>query len=358
MKTLLFLIDDSDIGFWKRRQREIWEGHLTRLKSNGTKIHEIRATTAAAVMESVQKAKGSGAAPAGLLVTDQMLFGGDLDGADLAEGLLKAGLVERAVVFSEIARLKPEQHGLALLAESRVSSQDAIDGVFVFLETGQSSKIEGFFRFAARLRDAHEFFRDSVRNFKGEMSGERLLRPAAGYGVLGGDLSDGGYLLDAWLMELGADVPELFSVDSAHLFGEDVWREMLQYFGGAPNEAVALAKWTRVLDCLHPWKCLQRSGARLPAGDGPQGGAFRLMVEITKCGGNAAMIPALQSEEVGLAPRERAWLRLRRVELRSCIGAVVKGGGPSLSQCVQQCVEELDDVCAVLKVAADIKAQN
>lgn len=352
MGTVLFLVDDGSVGFWERIEKQTWEFYLNNSGLSFEKIPDVPRDVA----DRLRKLKEGAPELDALLITDQKLFGGEFDGADLAAQLIEDNVVKRAVVFSAIARLRPEQQRRDLIAESRIDNPKAIANIFKFLETGSYPETDNLLEYRKRIWRVLTFFSENVKKCDQELLKERLFRPAKSYRLLEGDPQDGKFLFDPWLVGLGGDMPELFSRDSIRLFDREVESEVIQYLGGENSEA-AKAKWAHVYHCLHPWRSLKSACKSSFQGSDRGCGIFRLLMEMGRCGGRAGLVPSILLEEMGLSPRERAWVIECRKDLRARI-EVMLNSSLSVNYCVQQCISELSEVCRILERAAATKDQK
>lgn len=355
MNAHLFLVDDNKAGFWDREEKDIWTYHLGMCDMQVEKFTNV--SSESDVIAKIQKIREHEHVLDCFLITDQQLFGGQFNGSDLSEKLVKDNVVKRAVIFSEIARLRSGQRTPPLMAESRVKSHAAIKSVFEFLKTGQYPRTDDLLECGARIQKVLGFFADSVAKCDPRILKDQLFRPARAYCQWEGNPQDVKFLFDCWLVGLGTEVADLFSHASWIFFGKNVERDVLHYLGGENNER-AINMWERVGGSLHPWKSLELASQQDSNLIDKRGGSFRLLMEISKCGGQADLIPIILYEEMNFSPRERAWIIKRRKRLRIRIKALLKGGDSELQFYVQQCVNELKDVSDILSRAAEIRDQR
>jgi hypothetical protein len=350
MKTIVIRVDDKSPAFWERDLADVWESQREAL---GWKFLDVVPVDRSKVVESIRTTSATFSNSKCYLVTDQQLWGGSFDGADLATQLLTDRLVERAVVFSEIAALRPDHNSQAVIAETRILVKRAIKQLFEFLKTGLHPKTNELFELGKRIRGSLDFFCENVSAVPQETFVECLLRPTKAYGAFEGKPYDGQFLIDPWIAGFGCESVAPFSRHSAALFHPDVSDDVIQYLGGKKDE-IANRKWNEICRALHPWESLEQASTGFCSATG----AFRLVREIGMCGGQDCLLPDLLSEEHDLAPREKAWLCMHRTKLRHRIAEVRRGGGASLSLAVQDCIQELHTMTRHLALAEATRDEN
>lgn len=286
----LFLADDQaeDHCFWQG-QLHVWQDEAFK------ELHPYPQLSQETRQALLDKAGGLAADGATVcLITDARFefeddnvkrFGGDR----LAKQFLKDRSEEcRAVIYSEEPAVEGEAHP-RVWAVTRTRTPDQIRAFLVNGVRPQVVECLEFLRRMACFRPALEF---AIEHRSVGILNDTLAGLAKGF---------------------GETVPIPFSQASQVLFDNAVAAFVRPRLGA---EREAEEEWKRLCRIVHPYDALATAASDEFVRPYDQGGAFFALWQMSVCGRDPALLSAeVTPDELSFRPREREWIRRKRVEM-------------------------------------------